>query len=136
MEPYIRKVHYYETDKMGCVHHSNYIRWMEEARVAYLERAGIGFPMLEERGIYSPVVGVECRYRRPTHFDETIRITAKITEYTGVRLRISYEMINGQGVLVSTGSSEHCFTDTSGHPVILKNLHPDIDAVIRAAVEE
>ena len=96
----------------------------------------IAAPMLEERGIYSPVVGVECRYRRPTHFDETIRITAKITEYTGVRLRISYEMINGQGVLVSTGSSEHCFTDTSGHPVILKNLHPDIDAVIRAAVEE
>ena len=33
MEPYLHKVQYYETDKMGIAHHSNYIRWMEEARL-------------------------------------------------------------------------------------------------------
>ena len=40
MEPYQHTVQYYETDKMGIVHHSNYIRWMEEARVAYLAQLG------------------------------------------------------------------------------------------------
>ena len=42
MQVYVHRVHYYETDKMGCVHHSNHIRWMEEARVAFLEELGIG----------------------------------------------------------------------------------------------
>ena len=65
MEDYVHKVHYYETDKMGIVHHSNYIRWMEEARVAMLDRLGVGFAKMEALGIYSPVVGVQCRFHRP-----------------------------------------------------------------------
>ena len=47
MEPYQHTVQYYETDKMGIVHHSNYIRWMEEARVAYLAQLGWNIEMLE-----------------------------------------------------------------------------------------
>ena len=134
MEPYILKVHYYETDKMGCVHHSNYIRWMEEARVAFLDRIGVGFPMMEARGIYSPVTGVECSYRRPTHFAEEIRVCATVAEYTGIRLRITYEMHNAEGTLVAAGASRHCFTDTSGRPIALQKTHPDIDAALRAAI--
>ena len=36
-----RKINYYETDRMGVVHHSNYIRFLEEARCALLEKIGI-----------------------------------------------------------------------------------------------
>ena len=43
MKPYIHKVQYYETDKMGITHHSNYIRWMEEARVDFMEQIGWGY---------------------------------------------------------------------------------------------
>ena len=39
MVPYDHKVQYYETDGMGIVHHSNYIRWFEEARVDLLGAA-------------------------------------------------------------------------------------------------
>ena len=49
-KPYEHKVHYYETDKMGVVHHSNYIRWMEEARVDMMEKSGFGYKRLEEEG--------------------------------------------------------------------------------------
>ena len=42
MEEYTHSVQYYETDKMGIVHHSNHVRWMEEARVDYLKQ--LGFP--------------------------------------------------------------------------------------------
>ena len=54
MKPYVHKVHYYETDQMGVTHHSNYIRWMEEARVAFLEEAGRGDERREREGIRSP----------------------------------------------------------------------------------
>ena len=60
MEAYKHKVCYYETDKMGITHHSNYIRWMEEARVDFLEKIGFGYDKLEEMGIMSPVIGIEC----------------------------------------------------------------------------
>ena len=39
---YEHHAQYYETDQMGCVHHSNYIRWMEEARVNLMEQMGCG----------------------------------------------------------------------------------------------
>ena len=132
MEPYIHKVHYYETDKMGIVHHSNYIRWMEEARVELLDRLGIGFAGMEARGVYSPVVGVECRYLRPTRFDEAVSIRVTIREFKGVRLRIGYEMTNAAGERVFTGASEHCFTDADGRLLVLKKQYPDLDAVLRA----
>ena len=45
MVPYDHKVQYYETDGMGIVHHSNYIRWFEEARVDLLEQLGFGYDL-------------------------------------------------------------------------------------------
>ena len=51
MESYKHKVNYYETDKMGITHHSNYIRFMEEARVYFLEQIGWGYDKFEEKGI-------------------------------------------------------------------------------------
>jgi acyl-CoA thioester hydrolase len=78
---------------------------------------------------------VECRYRRPTHFDERIRVHVELREYTGVRLRVEYEMYNDQsGELVSTGASTHCFTNMQGRPISLQRDYPDVDAVLAAAV--
>ena len=74
MQEYIHKVQYYETDKMGIVHHSNYIRWMEEARVAFLERIGWSFARLEESGLVSPVTEVSCKYKAPCTFADVITI--------------------------------------------------------------
>ena len=54
---------YYETDQMGCVHHSNYIRWMEEARVFLMEQMGCSYRAMEEAGILSPVLEVSCKVR-------------------------------------------------------------------------
>ena len=48
---YGRKIQYYETDRMGIVHHSNYIRWMEEARIDALAQIGIPYDKIEAAGI-------------------------------------------------------------------------------------
>ena len=56
MQNYVHVVNYYETDKMGITHHSNYIRWMEEARVEFLDSIGDGFDKLEAHGVFSPAL--------------------------------------------------------------------------------
>ncbi len=45
---YERKINYYETDRMGVVHHSNYIRYLEEARTEWLEALDMPFDLLEK----------------------------------------------------------------------------------------
>ena len=74
MYTFERKINYYETDRMGIVHHSNYIRWMEEARVHYLDEIGFGYDALEKSGIISPVIGIEGDYKMTTTFDDIINI--------------------------------------------------------------
>ena len=137
MFEYIHKVHYYETDKMGIVHHSNYIRWMEEARVDFLDEIGASFFDMEARGLQSPVVSVACKYRRPTRFDDRIQIQVSIGKYNGVVLKVVYEMYNETtSELACTGESEHCFVDGSGKPISIAKGYPDIDAALRQVTSD
>lgn len=132
MQNYIHKVQYYETDKMGVTHHSNYIRWMEEARIRFLDEIGYSYAKLEHNGIISPVIGVECRYVHPSTFDDEVEIAVRVEEFKGVRLVIGYTMTNcATGESVLTGKTMHCFTDTAGKPIILKKRFPEFDRVLK-----
>ena len=130
MEPYRHKVQYYETDRMGITHHSNYIRWMEEARVDFLSRIGWDYAKLESLGVVSPVMSVSCKYRCPTTFDDDVYISVGIKEMRGVRMTIEYTMQKGDGELVCTAESEHCFLDTSGNIIRLNRDHPEFYAAL------
>ena len=88
MSKYIHKVNYYETDKMGITHHSNYIRFMEEARMNFLSEVGYPMTRLEEKGITSPVVSVYCKYMHPTTYADEIEIEVNLEQYTGVKLTL------------------------------------------------
>ena len=126
MKTYIHKVHYYETDKMGITHHANYIRWMEEARIDFLSQIGFGYDKLEQDGIISPVIGVECDYKSPTTFADEVEIRVSVEEFKGVKLIIKYTMIKcGSGELVLTGRSKHCFVNGENKPIILKRSFPE-----------
>ena len=72
--PYEHKVHYYETDQMGIAHHSNYIRWFEEARVDFMEQGGFSYKELESRGIISPVLEVNAKYKSMCYFGDRLCI--------------------------------------------------------------
>ena len=88
MNLYQHKVQYYETDKMGIVHHSNYIRWMEEARTDFLSQIGWDYKRLEEMGVISPVTAVDCKYLVSTYFSDVITISVKVEEFRGVKLKL------------------------------------------------
>ena len=132
MEPYLHHVQYYETDRMGITHHSNYIRWMEEARVAFLEELGWGYEKLEDMGIVSPVTQAACEFKKPTTFSDLVEITVEVQEYRGVRLLLSYRMVNERTKeLVAEGTSGHCFLNREGQVMILKKEHPEFDKILK-----
>ena len=126
MQPYLHHAKYYETDQMGIIHHSNYIRWMEEARVFFFEQIGYPYDKLEEDGIISPVVSVECEYKLPTKFCETINVEVGIKEFKGVKLIVEYKMFNEKNEIVAVASSKHCFVNEDNRPIVLKKSFPEL----------
>ena len=122
---YERKINYYETDRMGVVHHSNYIRYLEEARTEWLEVLNMPFDLLEKNKITIPVLGVNCTYKYHVTFGDTILIKTYAKEYTGVRMTIGYEVTDKKnGNIVLTGETKHCFTDSNLKPINLKKYAP------------
>ena len=129
---YIRKINYYETDKMGVTHHSNYIRFMEEARIAFLDKIGCGYEKWEADGIISPVTAVECEYKRPITFGDEICVSVEVSEYKRVKLTISYTMLNtASGEQVCVGKSHHCFISADGKPIALSIQYPEYDELLK-----
>ena len=127
---YEHKIQYYETDQMKIVHHSNYIRWFEEARVFALEANDIGYDKLEALGIISPVLGVTADYKSMSRFGETVQIEAKVTDYNGVKFSIAYVVKDkATGIVRCTGETRHCFLDEQGRPMSLKRSFPEIHEI-------
>ena len=124
MKPYEHKVQYYETDKMGIVHHSNYIRWMEEARIDFLDQIGWNYKVMEDEGIISPVTSVESKYKQNTIFGDVITIEVSVEEFKGIRLKLRYVMKKGD-VVVNEATSEHCFLDMDGKVLNIKKVKPE-----------
>ena len=134
---YEHLVHYYETDQMKVVHHSNYIRWMEEARTALLKEIGWPFDMLEKNGLISPVVDVACKYMKSMHYDDVVEVRTHITDFSGIRLCVAYEFYNkATGELCAKGNSSHCFIDPNGRPVIVKKIYPEFHELLVSLSKE
>ena len=136
--PYCRKVYYYETDQMAIVHHSNYIRWMEEARTDYMRRNGVDYRQVEAQGLIMPVLDVSCRYRVSARYDDPIAIRTVLTHYDGVCVRYRYEIRHGEtGVLLAEGESRHCFLNAETRiPLRLKKTHPDYSRQLEQLLAE
>lgn len=125
MKPYTHKVNYYETDKMGITHHSNYVRFMEEARIYFLEQIGWSFDKLEAQGIASPVISIECNYKKTTSFPDVINIEVTVAKISACKLTFAYKYTVGNDV-VFTATSSHCFLDKKGVPVIVEKAYPEL----------
>lgn len=124
--PYRHKVQYYETDGMRVVHHSNYFRYMEEARCDLMEQHGYPYARLEAMGVSIPVIAASCDYKRAARFGETLMIGVEVTELTPTRMTIQYELRDdATGELRATGETRHCFLSTAGRPISLKRDVPE-----------
>ena len=122
---YTRPVYYYETDRMDCVHHSNYIRWFEEARIHFMRQAGFPYEELEAAGIVSPVLSTQANYRAMCRFGEVVEIAVQVEKYSSVRIRFHYTVQEqSTGQIRCDGQTSHCFLGAAGRPVSLKRALP------------
>ena len=135
MKPYIRKVQYYETDMMGVTHHANYIHWMEEARIDFMEQLGFPYEAMEAKGVFSPVKAISCEYKHACTFGDEIFIQASVGSFNGVVMTILYEMKNQNEEIVCTGQSEHVFLNREGHFVRLKREIPEFCEAIEKSMQ-
>ena len=136
MEPYLRKVQYYETDMMGVVHHANYIHWMEEARIDFMDRLGYPYEEMEKLGVLSPVKALSCEYRHPCSFGDEVAVYVSVESFNGVVMTIGYEMKNRDGETVCAARSEHVFLNREGRFVRLKREMPGFCAAIEASMQK
>lgn len=136
IQPYERTVNYYETDQMSIIHHSNYIRYMEETRMYYMEQFGLPYEFVEQQGILIPVLGVHVEYKKAIRYRDTILISEWIDQFSSVKFSIKYEMRNKEtGELHATGTSRHCFVDRKLAPVRLKKDYAEIYEKFEAMIE-
>lgn len=136
LTPYIRKVNYYETDQMAIVHHSNYIRWFEEARLDALEQLGISYSEMEQGGFLIPVLDVSCQYMKTVRYGDTVEIQLTLTRFTGLKFDFSYKVYNKKtGELATTGTSSHCILGSDFRPVRLKKEYPEIYHMFKKLAE-
>ncbi len=122
MKPYMFKARYYETDQMGIIHHSNYIRWMEEARIDMLDQLGYPYRRFEEMGYMSPVLHAECEYRKSIKFDDEIKIVVSLQDFGKLKFTLRYDIYNMSegGCLSAYGTTRHCFLKSgNGMPVMM-----------------
>lgn len=136
-KPYEHQTQYYETDQMKIIHHSNYIRWFEEARINFMDQMGISYAKMEEMGIAIPVLSVAAEYKAMVKFGDTVAIMTTVESYNGVKMALAYTVTDSQtGELRTTGTSLHCFINENGRPVSLKRIASDIHERFTALVND
>lgn len=111
-------VRYYETDQMGVVHHSNYIRYFECARNGMMEQWGYPIEMCEKDGVFIPIVSVSCKYKHPAKMGDVLKVTSDIIDPPLAKLTLVQEVFNQDGVLCASGEVVLAFIDkVTGRPV-------------------
>ncbi len=132
---YIREINYYETDKMGVVHHSNYIRFLEEARCRWMKELNLPMEKLEEMGYTIPTLEVNCKYKNHVTSGDIISIKPFVAEYNGVRMTIEYKVMNVKtGKEIIKAWTKHCFTNRELRPVNMKKNNFEIHQIFEKLV--
>ncbi len=111
-------VRYYETDLMGIVHHSNYIRYFEYGRIKMLEEIGLPISEIEGRGVMLPVVSTFCTYRTPSRMGETLRIISSVESMPMAKMKIKTRIVKESSQNPETLPAEIGATVAEGEVVI------------------
>ena len=127
IKPYSRRIHYYETDMMSIVHHSNYIRLFEEARCDFMEQIGCDVRALEDKGISIAVVDAYAKYIVPLKFDDKVYIVTKLTNMSASKIEFEYEIrFTDSDILATSGKTTHCCVNRSNKPMPIKKADADL----------
>lgn len=108
------RVRYAETDRMGLLHHANYLVYFEQGRTELLRQLGRTYKDVEDQGFYLVLAKIEVRYRQPARYDDLLTLRTTVTRRTPVRIEHEYQLLRGRDVLAE-GSSTLACVDREGN---------------------
>jgi acyl-CoA thioester hydrolase len=112
------RVRYAETDRMGLLHHANYLVYFEQGRIELLRGMGYSYKDLEDQGFLLVLTKLEVRYHRPARYDDLVTLRTTVARTTWVRIDHKYELFR-DGQLLTEGSSTLACVDRTGTPQAL-----------------
>ena len=112
------RVRYAETDRMGLLHHANYIVYFEMGRTELLRQRGISYRDIEDSGHLLVVIEVGCKFRRPAYYDDLLTLRTTVARVTHVKIVHRYEVFR-DGLLLAEGHSTLACVDREGKPQAL-----------------
>ena len=107
------RVRYAETDRMGLLHHANYLVYFEQGRTELLRSRGLTYKELEDQGFLLVLTKIEVRYRSPARYDDLLMLKTTVVRTTAVRIDHQYELFR-DGTLLAEGSSTLACVDRDG----------------------
>ena len=123
----IVNVRYVETDKMGIVHHSVYPIWYELARTDLSKKVGFPYSKMEEVGLMTPLVELNCKYYSPAYYDDELTVTATVSKLTPARIVFYYEVFRkASDKPINTGYTVHAIVNKDMKPINTKKVFPEI----------
>ncbi|ARN79178.1 thioesterase [Nonlabens spongiae] len=102
---------YCETDQMGIIHHANYLIYMEQGRVAWLDQLGFSYKAMEEQGVLLPVYHIDIKYRRSAQFGDELTVKTRLRKIPTTKVEFDYEIKNSKGEICTTAYLILVFTN-------------------------
>ena len=112
------RVRYAETDRMGLLHHANYLVYFEQGRTELLRSLGLSYRDLEDQGYLLVLTKLEVRYRRPARYDDLLTLRTTVVKTTAVRIDHRYELLR-DGLPLAEGTTTLACVDREGRPQAL-----------------
>jgi acyl-CoA thioester hydrolase len=112
------RVRYAETDRMGLLHHANYIVYFEQARTELLRKRGMTYRDMEDAGHLLVIIDLSCKYRKPAYYDDLLTIRTTVERVTHVKIVHKHEVFR-DGMLLAEGQTTLACVDREGRPQAL-----------------
>ena len=128
---------YAETDRMGIIHHSVYAIWYEQARTEFFNEIGFRYDEVEKNGVMTPLIELNCEYKRPAYYNQEVEVRTKIIKLTPVKFILEYDTYNQENQLINIGKTKLAWADAKTFKIInLQKKYPEVYRLIEKAVEE
>ena len=120
-------VRFNEADPLGIVWHGHYIRYFEDGREAFGAKYGLTYLDFYKNGLVTPIVSVNCHFRKPLRYGDTVRVEATYVDCPAAKIHFEYKLINvGTGELTATGDSVQVMLDKNDLS-LLWNIPPFLE---------
>ena len=128
---------YAETDQMGIIHHSVYAIWYEQARTDFFNKIGMKYDEIEKMGIMTPLVELNCQYKRPAYYNQEVEIRTKIIELTPAKFTLEYNIFDSGENLINIGETTLAWSDAKTFKIInLKKTYPEMYEKLEQLIEK